>query len=328
MSRRRAFHSVVGPAIKRHLALKEALGRQYDGERRVLEYIDQFLTTVGADLTAETFAAWCRTQEHLSSGVRRYRMRVVRNLCLYRRRTEPSCFVPDQAQFPPLHQPVRPHIFTEEEIARLLEAASGLQPTSGSPLRSQVYRLAIVLLYTAGLRRRELVRLTVGDYDRGEGTLLIRASKFHKSRLVPLSATAAREVDVFLEARRRCGFTLASETPLLWNRYEGGRAYCGGGIAGGIRALLRTAGVRTARGRLPRIHDIRHAFAVRALARWYQTGGDVQAKLPFLAAYMGHVSIVSTQRYLSLVDALADSASDRFARRCGPLISPSPGESP
>jgi len=73
---------------------------------------------------------------------------------------------------------------------------------------------------------------------------------------------------------------------------------------------------------------MRHAFAVRALVRWYEAGVDVQAKLPFLAAYMGHVSIVSTQRYLSLVDALADSASVRFARRCGQLISSSPGGMP
>ena len=316
------FSSAIGPTIARYLALKQALGRKYDLERRVLTNIDAFLCATDADLTAESFSAWCRTRQHLASGVRRNCMRVVRNLCLYRRRTVPFCFVPDQSQFPPLHQPVQPHIFTEAEITRLLDAADRLRPGNRSPLRPENFRLALVLLYTTGLRRGELVRLAVGDYDPIEGTLLIRESKFHKSRLLPLSCDGRREVQGYLKTRRERRLPISVDSPLLWIRKRSEGPYTGKGLGSTIRELFRTTGIRTAAGRWPRIHDFRHTFAVQALLRWYRVGEDVQAKLPLLAIYMGHVSIVSTEYYLHFVDMLTACAADRFAERFGALITP------
>lgn len=334
MSTRRPFASVVGSTIQRYLDLKEALGRLYFVERGVLEHLDTFLVGRGSgrtDLTARTFAHWCRTYLHLVSGVRRNWMRIARNLCLYRRRLKPSCFVPDPSQFPKQHQPARPYIFTKHEVARVLYATDKLEPASTSPLRRQVFRLAVVLLYTAGLRRRELVRLTIGDYDVAERTLLIRASKFHKSRVIALSSDAVGELETFLAVRRRRSGT-TGEAPLLANWRESasraGHAYSGAGLGQGLRVLLKQAGIRTPTGAAPRVHDFRHSFAVHALVRWYDAGVDVQAKLPFLAAYMGHVSIASTQHYLPFVDSLAAAASARFSRHCGALVGPRTGGEP
>ena len=324
MSAPGAFSSVLGSTLTPYLALKQALGRGYAVERAVFHPLDAFLAAASADLTPATFAAWCHRFAHLSSGVRRNWMRVVRNLCLYRRRTDPTCCLPDPSQFPPPHQPVQPHIFAEAEITRLLGAAAALAPTPAAPLRPQAFRLATVLLYTTGLRRGELLRLTIGDYDRREGTLLIRASKFHKSRLLPLSADGVRELDGYLAAHRARRLPVAAERPLLWHRARGGQGYTGGGFGQGMRALLRATGLRTAAGQPPRVHDFRHTFAVHALLRWYRAGGDVQAKLPWLATYMGHVSIVSTQDYLRFLDELAGVASARFAGRCGALVTALP----
>ena len=314
--------SALGSTITHYLALKQALGRRYAVEGKVLRHLDAFLAPLGSDLDPETFASWCHSQEHLSSGVRRKRMRMVRNLCLYRRRSEPGCFVPDSSQFPLSHQPLSPHIFSEAEIARLVHAAGSLAPAPRAPLRSQAFRLAIVLLYTTGMRRGEIVRLTLGDYDPGECTLLIRESKFHKSRLLPLSRDGVREINGYLEARRTHQRSVAAEQPLLWNPYHGGNGYSESGFAQVMRALFRAAQIYTATGALPRVHDIRHTFAVHALVRWYRSGVDVGAKLPFLAAYMGHVSIASTEYYLHFVDELAAAASDRFAWHCGALVRP------
>jgi integrase/recombinase XerD len=271
--------SVLGPIIARFLSLKQALGRGYDGERRVLAHLDAFLASIDpdADLTSETFDAWCRTLAHLRSGVRRSRLRVVRNLCLYRRRTEPTCFVPDPALFPPLHQPVRPYLFTEAEVARLIRATATLAPTPGSPLRPAVMRLGIVLLYTAGLRRGELLHLRLGDLDLVERTLWVQASKFHKSRLLPLSADAFGELERYLAARAAAALPSDSAAPLLGHRQRGGPGYTGTGLRGGVCHLLRATGIRTPAGRLPRVHDFRHHADNRIMPN--RAAGDRPAAL-------------------------------------------------
>lgn len=329
MSASRRRRSVIGPVIDRFIDLKHALGRGYRNESRVLDSIDTFLSTRRTkhpDLTPEAFRSWCNTLLRLTSGVRRYRMRVVRNFCLYRRRTNPGCFVPDQAEFPPLHQPVQPHIFSEKEISALLRASTGLKATPDAPLRPEVFRLAIVLLYTTGMRRGELLHMTIGDYDHHDGTLIIRATKFHKSRLVPLSHDGIRVLKDYLRARRLHRLPVSLETPLIWNNRTGGKGYTAGGLRDGMRRLLLAAGIRRPDGQLPRVHDFRHSFAVQALLRWYRSGSDVQAKLPLLATYMGHVSIVSTEYYLRFIDSVAGFASERFARRCGALVTTNPEE--
>ena len=313
-------NSGLSASIRSYLTLKRALGRQYAAEEWVLAHLDRFLAARRVDLVAETFAAWCLTLQHLASGTRRARMRIVRNLCLYRRRGEPGCFVPDERLFPPVHQPIRPHIFTDNEIVQLLAVARTLARSSKSPLCPENMRLAIVVLSTTGLRRGEVTRLTVGDYDPPQRTLAIRQSKFHKSRLVPLSADTAREIEHLIEIRDRRRLPAGAESPLLWHRHPPTGGYSGGSLGGAMRALFRRAGIRTATGHPPRTHDFRHGFAVNALLRWYRAGLDVQAKLPFLAAYMGHVSIVSTAYYLQFVEPLAVAASARFADHCGDLI--------
>jgi len=320
------FGSVLSSTITSYLRLKRALGRQYAAQERVLAHLDRFLATRHADLTAETFADWCLTLQHLASGNRRAHMREVRNLCLYRRRRAPACFVPDERLFPPVHQVIRPHIFSDGQVAQLLAVTRTVARTSNSPLCPENMRLAVVLLYTTGLRRGELTRLTVGDYDPREGTVMIRASKFHKSRLIPLSGDAAREINCVLDIRRRQRLPAEAESPLLWHGIQRTGGYSGGGLGCALRALFRRAAIRSASGQLPRTHDFRHGFAVTALLRWYRAGVDVQVKLPLLAAYMGHVSIVSTAYYLQFVEPLAAAASARFADHCGALISSTPVE--
>jgi integrase/recombinase XerD len=317
----KTFSSVLATTIRDYLTLKRALGRQYNSEEWVLSRLDRFLAERDADLTQEMFANWSLTLQNLASGVRRAHMRDVRNLCIYRQRREPRCFVPDERLFPPLHQKVRPHIFTDAQMSQLLAIARTLTRTSNSPLCPENMRLAIVLLYTTGLRRGELTRLTVGDYNRQERLLTIRESKFHKSRLLPLSVDAAREIDHLLEIRRQQRFPVVADSPLLWHRSRG---YTGMGIGETMRRLFRRAGIRTVTGRLPRTHDFRHGFALAVLLRWYRAGVDVQTKLPSLATYMGHVSIASTAYYLQFVESLAAAASARFAKHCGALITPAP----
>ena len=136
--------SRLASSIEAFLRMKEALGRRFAAERTILRALDAYLTTTDADLTRETLLAWNATLGRLTPGVRRNWLRVVRNLCLYRRRTVPDVFVPDPTGFPKPHTPIRPYIFATTDIARLLVAADHLVPTPRSPLRRETFRLAIV----------------------------------------------------------------------------------------------------------------------------------------------------------------------------------------
>ncbi len=323
MSAQPSFQSSLRADLIRYVSLKQALGRQFHTPTYVLHRLDRFLCALGKpspDLTEETFRLWSQSMQSLSSNTRLSRMLIARNFCLYRRRTVPACFVPDRSQFPQAHPRPQPYILSDDEVSRILSCSQAVAESVRSPLRRASTRLAVVLLYTTGLRRGELLRLSPADYDRSAHTLLIRNSKFYKSRLLPLPGDVAKEVESYLRLHQKYQAPQVAELPLFWNPYCGGRAYSGTQLRLNLRILLKTAGIRKPNGRFPRIHDFRFSFAANALIRWYRSGADVQAKLPLLAAYMGHVSILTTYYYLRFVEPLAAMASEAFARNYGSLI--------
>jgi len=321
-----ALQSALATDIWRYIEIKQALGLCFEDTSIILFGLDQFLFGLGrpsADLTPETFWKWSQTLEPLSPNTKLARMRAVRNLCIYRRRVAPDCFVPDATQFPKACPVVRPHIFSEAEVSRLLGHCDALpEDPARSPIRWAGTRLAIVLLYTAGLRCGELLRLTPQDYDPCTHTLLIQSSKFHKSRLLPLPGDVAKEVDRFLIARHSAHPSASAIAPLLWSPYGRDRAYTSTRLTMNLRILFSRAGIKKADGGWPRVHDFRHSCAVNALIRWYQAGTDVQTKLPFLATWLGHVSILSTYHYLHFVEDLRSVANTRFADSYAGLVVP------
>ena len=321
------FSSHLAPIFTRYVDLKRVLGRRFVDPARTLESLDRFLRDQSAkysDLNAAAFEAWCQTKEHYVSGMRRQRMMEIRGFCLYRRRTEPQCFVPDLGSFPARHQRVKPYIFSETEVANLLRAASGLRRDRLSPLRPEVVRLAVALLFTTGIRRGELLNLTVGDHNRREATLLIRETKFFKSRMLPINDSIGDEIDRYLSARARRKLPVAPDTAFIWTAAWGGGPCTGSNLRNALRPLLRECGIITPQGKPPRIHDFRHSFAVNTLLRWYKAGTDVEAKLPLLATYLGHSSVESTHYYLHFIAPLRTAVSERFANHYGELVSPPP----
>jgi integrase len=151
----------------------------------------------------------------------------------------------------------------------------------------------------------------MGDYDSRDKTLLIRESKFHKSRLLPLHREIAAEIDRYLRARTLRRLPLSADTALIGNAAKGGRAYSGPGLQLCFQSLLKKCSIFTPKGKLPRIHDARHSFAVATLMRWHRNGQDVQALLPALSAQLGHVDPASTYWYLTAVPELLALASQR-----------------
>jgi integrase len=318
---REAAPTPLGRWIDVWLTHQRSLGRGYEGEQWILAHLQSFVASSNAaDLDQTGFDRWCESFAHLSAITRRHRQLAVRKFCLFRQRAEPDCFVPDPLYFVRLCPYQRPVIIEPSQVAQMLMAADSLAPTTNSPLLPWTMHLAIVILYTAGLRRGELARLTLEDVEPRTGVLRIQASKFHKSRLVPLSPTANGALRAYLRQRLAAPFSTDPRAPLLCCGHHGRHGYSGGGLGQAIDRLFNAADVMDAEGRRPRVHDMRHSFAVQALVRWYRGGADVQSNLPRLAMYMGHVSIVSTAHYLHFVPAMRHLASERFEAAFGDLV--------
>lgn len=309
-------------SIADYLERQRALGRAYIAEEDILRSLRGSICAAGErDVDLASFERWCVSHASLSGNVRRNRQRIVRNWCLYRQRSEPLCFVPDPNRFPKSHPHKAPVIIAPVAVGRMLAAARAVKPTPDSALRPDVLRLATVLLYSAGLRRGELLRLQLGDVNAQDAVLRVRESKFHKSRWVPLSKGAGAELRAYLSRRQQQWGVSGATQPLLCHGTRRCQGYTGTGLSTGLQELIEAANVRGWDGRRPRVHDFRHSFAIECLLRWYRQGADVQSNLPKLAMYMGHVSIVSTAYYLRWIPELAQAASDRFEASFGNLLS-------
>jgi integrase len=311
----------IDAAIDAYLAYRRSLGRGCEQEEWVLRWLCRFLAARSAvELNQRLFDDWRGTFGRLHPNSRHTYESVVHSFCRYWRRSQPNCFLPDPASFARPIPHALPSLIEPHQIARMLQLASALPPAPGSPLRPAVMRVALVLLYTTGLRLGELLRLTLGDVDAQAGVLHIRESKFHKSRSIPLSPSTRTELRRYLRIRLGYPVDARPSAPLLCSRHRGWRPYSPNGLGQALHALFAAADVRNNEGRCPRVHDMRHSFAVQALLRWYQQGSNVQANLPKLALYMGHVSIVSTAYYLRWMPAVVACASQRFERSFGRLV--------
>jgi integrase/recombinase XerD len=317
------FHSSLAASLQSFLDLKRTLGRRYAGEAAILSHWDDFLHRQypGArKVRAVMFYSWAKELTQLSSTVSRNWQRVLRNFLLYYARDHAGTFIPDILTFPKPTPAQPPRLVSETEMSLIIQSARQLPPSPTNPLRAETIASGLMLLFCCGLRRGELVRLKLGDIDRNQRLIRIAFTKFHKSRLVPLDPTVADELEHYLQRRHRMKLPMAPDSFLLWSARRSPEVYAGTSLLTVWRQLCFTVKVLDAHGRPPRLHDLRHSFALNALQRWYAEGADVQTKLHNLATYLGHVSPVSTHYYLQLTPELRQSASQRFHQRFAPLF--------
>ena len=271
-----------------------------------------------SDLDAASFARWRRRLRHCAHNTQVDWAMIVYRFCRYRRRRENRCFLPQRWTLGRRRPYSLPTPINADQVRRLLDFVCGPSVDRGvDPCAHAAHRLAIVLLYTAGLRRGEAARLRMEDVDAETGVVRVCGSKFHKSRWVPLSASATAELRAYLRVRATF-VPRAAHNLLLCSCAAHG--YTPEGLSQAVRDAMCRSGIWAKASRLPRVHDFRHAFAVAALRRWYEEGRDVQSELPKLSMYMGHVSIASTTYYLRFMPAVVTLASERFATHCGALI--------
>jgi len=211
-----------------------------------------------------------------------------------------------------------PYIYTHEELKRLLGGIKTCQ-SKWCLLEPISVRAMLLLLYGAGLRISEATRLTCSDVDFSEVTLTIRGTKFHKTRRIALNPQLCRVLREYDENRRQSGHERDDTSPFF--TYNNGGIVSRGALEVVFRNLRHHAGIGPTTGRKqPRIHDLRHTFAVHRVIAWYRNGLDVQHLLPGLSTHLGHTDLASTQVYLTMTPELLAEASLRFERYVGEVV--------
>ncbi len=313
------FISPLAPQIERFLKFKRAVGCRYERVEEQLFLLDRFfashLPPADPVITDTIVRAYIR-----DTGNRAERLlSLLRQLCRFVGIEEPRTFIPPRGFLGIRHAPFIPHVLTREEGRAFLKACSFLPPCRWSPLRGMVHGTALMLLYLAGMRVGEAISLNIEDVDLANGVLRIRKSKFGKSRFVPMAQDLTDRmgqcrcfVDRFLGVR-----------PPDASFFPGPKGLCctDSALRYSFRKVLAEAKIPyLGVGKGPRLHDLRHSYAVHRMMLWYEQGADLGVKLPILAIYLGHVGMSSSQYYLRLTEDLLSSVLSRYEVRFGKLI--------
>lgn len=296
--------------LEDYLRLRRALGFKLEFPGHVLPSLIGYLEAAeAATITAELAIAWAGMPRRVQPITWAHRLGAACGFARYLKTIDPATEIPPAGIWPTSAPRPRPYIWAEADIGRLLAAARSLRP----PLRAATHEALFGLLAATGMRLGEAIALEESDTDLDGGVLTIRDGKFGLSRLVPVHPNVTSELREYAARRDRlCPspattrfFVSSAGTPLRTSLVD--RTFAQLTIALG----LRTAACR------PRIHDLRHSFAVRQLLDWHRSGANPHARMPVLSAYLGHVSPAGTYWYLTAVPELMELAAARLAQGAG-----------
>jgi len=298
--------AVLAQASADYLAVRRSLGYKLARPEKLLAQFIAYLDQAGAvTVTAEHALAWAVLPGGDLSW-HAYRLAVARGFAAWLRTADPAAEIPAAGLIPSRKPRATPYLYTDGEVAALMTAAQSLR----FPLRTATYRTLIGLLAVTGMRVGEAISLDRGDAGLDGGVLTVRNGKHGKSRLVPVHDTTARALRDYLRLRDR--LCPDARTAAVFISPAGTRLiYCN--VHATWKKLAASAGLAPRSGTCrPRIHDLRHSFAVRAMLDAYESGLDGQATLATLSTYLGHVDPKATYWYLSASPELMAAAGQRL----------------
>lgn len=295
------------------LRFKRAMGTAYGRAEFVLDQFVRFVRQHWGDRgevrLEDAITRWCAHVPGRKAVTVANEFGVVRQLCLYRRRRDPSSYVPEHALAPVKESVFLPYIFSHDEVRRILAAADS---HDGRFIWGSMLRTLILVLYCTGLRLGEAVRLRTSDVDLDRGILLIRQSK-GRSRLVAIRADLVAVLRSYAAGRQRLVRKHRRADPASFFLRLDASPLTVASASNAIRRLLRKLGIKPPGGRIgARPYEFRHAFAVHRLIAWANDGVDIHTKLASLSAYLGHQNIIGTEVYLKATPQLLELASSRF----------------
>jgi integrase/recombinase XerD len=300
-------------AVQEYLALRRSLGFKLRRTGKALAEFVTFLEQHHASvLTSRLALQWAQQPSTVQPAEWARRLSIVRSFARYRSAIDPRTEIPPDGLLPYRPRRAKPYLYSDGEIRNLLRAALKLPRCGG--LRPWTYYCLLGLLSVTGLRLGEARNLELQDVDLQAGLLTIRGAKFGKSRLVPLHPSTCRVLADYLRRRRRHWAKRTVSSYLFVSNW--GNRLDVGEIHRTFYALSRQIGLRgPTDSHGPRLHDLRHRFAVKTLLRWYRAGEDPERRLPSLSAYLGHVHVSDTFWYLSAWPELMQEAMTRLERR-------------
>ncbi len=294
--------------VEEYLSIRRALGFKLDAAARLLPDFVAHLEAAGSQtVNVELAVAWAtRPPGALPTAGWANRMTVVRGFAHWLHPLDPRTEVPPVGVLPRGKHRATPYLYSDAEIDALMAAARSLP----SPLRAATFETLIGLLAVTGMRVGEAIHLDRSDIDWTEGAITVWAAKFNKSRQLALQPSTMDALAAYDRCRRRCCPRPGS--PSLFVSRNGTRLIYTN-VHQVFGRLRRAAGLTARSGSCrPRLHDLRHSFAVRTLLDWYRDGGDIAARLPWLSTYLGHACPVSTYWYLSAAPELLALAAGRL----------------
>jgi integrase len=300
--------SPLHQALADYLQIRRGLGYKLERAEKLLAQYLEYLDTLGAEaVTIENALAWATSPAAGKNGHWwAFRLSVVRGFARYLHALDQTHEVPPADMLPNhVHRSI-PYLYSQEEIAALMAASGALR----FPLRQATYRTLIGLLSVTGMRVGEAIRLDRQDADLRQAVLTVRGTKFGKSRELPIHPSTVAALRAYLRLRDHLCPGPVSDAVLI--SPAGTRLlYCN--VHSTFRELRHRTGMvpRSAACR-PRIHDMRHTFAVRTLLGWYREGVEVQPRLPLLSTYLGHTHPKDTYWYLTAAPELLQIAANRL----------------
>ena len=298
--------SPLRQALAGYLAVRRSLGYKLARPEKLLAQFITYLEDAGAaTVTTELAVAWA-TQPGGDANWHAHRLSVVRGFAAYLHTIDPAAEIPPAGLIPARPRRATPYLYSDADVTALIAAAASLR----FPLRTATYQTLIGLLAVTGMRVGEAIRLDRPDADLDGGVLTIRQSKFGKSRLVPLHPATTAALAGYLRLRDR--LHPDPSAPAVFITPAGTRLmYCN--VHATWKLLVASAGLQPRSPSCrPRIHDLRHSFAVRSLLDAYAAGHDGQVRLALLSTYLGHVDPAATYWYLSAAPELLALAGQRL----------------
>lgn len=295
--------------MNEHLSLRRSVGLESEKNEFYLRKFCRFLRQRRrSQMRRETIVEFLDDYRNIGPRSREAIIHCLKPFCLFLNTRGVACYVPEKSIYPKRPRTPSFYRFTEDEVKKIIAMArrGGWRHTILPTTHSTI----IALIWCTGLRRMEVCDLTNEDVDLERRTLFIKRTKFHKTRIIPISESTARALKGYVHYKRKFGIESHALSPFFVNGT--GKKMKKRTLTARFEILAKRCNIFPQNGRSPRLHDLRHGFATRSLERFYEKRMPAQAYLPVLSTYLGHAKVSGTGYYLHPSYDLLLKASEHF----------------